>query len=299
MRLNISCHIAIVLAGLALAQFPPQPEGVAFKQLQGTPGVSISYKETFICETSARAWAGYVHMPASSLTDVGSYNISMFFWYFEAREDPHNAPTAIYLAGGPGDSSIDGAVQEAGPCTILEDANSTANNPYSYNTYVNMLYIDQPVSTGFSYSEKVNSTLDLLFLGLPIEQTGVTPFEAYGGAIPPENTTFLYGTLPDQTPQKTANGTVIAAKTLWHFCQAWFSGFPEYKTCNKNVNIFGNSYAGYYIPLTAEYTLKQNAKIAKGQMDGTTIPIDTVGWTNGCTDQLIQGDYYPDQAYNK
>lgn len=98
-----------LLAAFAAAQFPPTPEGITTKASSSYPGVSISYKETFICEENAKGWAGYVHMPPSYLQDVegdDSYSVSMFFWYFEARKDPANAPTAIYLAGGPGESSM-------------------------------------------------------------------------------------------------------------------------------------------------------------------------------------------------
>jgi carboxypeptidase C (cathepsin A) len=93
----------------AAAQFPPTPKGITTKEVSSFPGVSISYKETCICETKAKAWAGYVHMPVSYLQDIEGtepYNVSMFFWYFEAREDPQSAPTAMYLAGGPGQSSL-------------------------------------------------------------------------------------------------------------------------------------------------------------------------------------------------
>ena len=96
-------------ASFAKAQFPPTPEGVTTKDVTSHPGVSISYKETHICETKAKAWAGYVNMPSSYLSDVeGSspYNVSMFFWYFEARKTPGTAPTALYLGGGPGESSL-------------------------------------------------------------------------------------------------------------------------------------------------------------------------------------------------
>ena len=89
-----------LLASLASAQFPPTPEGITTKQVTNLPGVSISYKETTICETQAKAWAGYVHMPTSYLSEIESaepYNISMFFWYVLARENPESAPTAMYL----------------------------------------------------------------------------------------------------------------------------------------------------------------------------------------------------------
>lgn len=56
-----------------------------------------------------------------------------------------------------------------------------------------MLYIDQPVSTGYSYTKRIHSTLNMLFLGNPQTETGITPIEAYGGSVPPENSTFLDG----------------------------------------------------------------------------------------------------------
>ena len=228
-------------ACFAVAQFPPTPEGIATKQVAGHPGVSISYKETNICETKAKAWSGYVHMPISYLHNIETadpYNVSMFFWYFEARENPKNAPTAIYLAGGPGESSMFGATSDGGPCNINADSNSTDSNPYSWNTYVNMLYIDQPVGAGFSYDVLIKGTRNLLFDGSPATETGITPFDKYDGKIPPQNTTLLYGVFPSQNPQHTANTTGTAAVTLWHFAQAWFSDFPEWKTTNKRVSIW-------------------------------------------------------------
>ena len=113
MRPFSSCCIALLLAASASAQFPPHPEGITTKPVQGIPGASISYKETSICETSARAWAGYVNLPTSALTEIETdepYNVSMFFWYFEARKNPRDAPTAIYLAGGPGEPGVSGAL---------------------------------------------------------------------------------------------------------------------------------------------------------------------------------------------
>jgi carboxypeptidase C (cathepsin A) len=72
-------------------------------------------------------------MPTTYLTDIEGnepYNASMFFWYFNARNDPEHAPTAIYLAGGPGDSSMFGATEDGGPCTVNPDSNSTEEGKF-------------------------------------------------------------------------------------------------------------------------------------------------------------------------
>jgi carboxypeptidase C (cathepsin A) len=46
-----------------------------------------------------------------------------------------------------------GLFQEHGPCRITNDSSSVTLNIYSWNNEANMLYIDQPVGTGFSYGE--------------------------------------------------------------------------------------------------------------------------------------------------
>lgn len=290
------CSLCTVFAVFADAGYPPPVHDTTTVRVPGSDGITISYKETTICETKSRGFSGYVHLPASSLADVlpgEAYNISMFFWYFPARQQSNNAQTAIYLAGGPGQSSMYGAAQGGGPCTILPNSNSTQNNPYSWNEYVNMLYVDQPVGVGYSYSALVNSTMDLLTSGL------ITPMEQYNGRVPAENQTFLYGTFPDQGLERTAPNSAVAARVLWRFSQAWFSSFPEYETQDKRVSLWGNSYGGYFVPTSAEYFERQNSRIRNGELPGGhVLDVDTIGWTNGCADVLYQAEWYPDMAYN-
>eukprot|EP00095_Tigriopus_kingsejongensis_P005173 maker-scaffold237_size242172-snap-gene-1.30 protein:Tk05173 transcript:maker-scaffold237_size242172-snap-gene-1.30-mRNA-1 annotation:"venom serine carboxypeptidase" len=82
----------------------------------------------------------------------------MFFWFFPATEvDPAEAPLAVWLQGGPGSSSMLGLFEINGPLSAVytDDSGSDTEaklNPFSWNRKVNMIYIDQPVGSGFSHT---------------------------------------------------------------------------------------------------------------------------------------------------
>ena len=252
-----------------------------------------------ICETTlgVKSYAGYVHLPPGTLSDVGGYNnysINTFFWFFESRKDPANAPLSMWFNGGPGASSLLGALQENGPCMINDDSNSTSLNPWSWNNAVNMLYIDQPNQVGFSWDILTNGTLNLTSYAYNPQD--------FSNGVPEQNNSFLVGTFPSQNPGNTANDTQNAAKALWHFAQTWFQEFPEYKPNNDAISIFTESYGGHYGPVFSTLFEEQNAAIANGSFketgDAYIIHLDTLGIINGCIDYLSQELSYPTIAYN-
>ncbi|KAL8323934.1 hypothetical protein RB597_008792 [Gaeumannomyces tritici] len=103
-------------------------------------------------------------------------DMNMFYWFFEARSNPTSAPLAMWLNGGPGCSSMIGLFQENGPCHFPDGARQPVVNPNSWNTFANMLYVDQPIGTGFSYgSDGATST---------VAAPGYT--KSYGGHYGPE-----------------------------------------------------------------------------------------------------------------
>jgi len=77
----------------------------------------------------------------------------LFYWFFESRSDPKNDPVVLWLNGGPGCSSLTGLFMELGPSSINAKV-ETVYNPASWNAKANVIFFDQPVNVGYSYSSK-------------------------------------------------------------------------------------------------------------------------------------------------
>lgn len=78
--------------------------------------------------------------------------------FFESRNDPKNDPVVLWLNGGPGCSSLTGLFMELGPASINAKI-KTVENPSSWNSNASVIFLDQPVNVGYSYSDNpVSST---------------------------------------------------------------------------------------------------------------------------------------------
>ena len=55
--------------------------------------------------------------------------------------------------GGPGASSATGLLFELGPCQVASEDGAVRRNKFSWNTHANILFLDQPVNVGWSYSD--------------------------------------------------------------------------------------------------------------------------------------------------
>mmetsp|Transcript_30744 Transcript_30744/g.76505 ORF Transcript_30744/g.76505 Transcript_30744/m.76505 type:complete len:546 (+) Transcript_30744:27-1664(+) len=76
---------------------------------------------------------------------------NMFYFYFKSRGDPSTDPVVLWMTGGPGCSSELAVFYENGPYSINADL-SLAVTPHGWDTVSNLIYVDQPINTGFSYS---------------------------------------------------------------------------------------------------------------------------------------------------
>ena len=186
-----------------------------------------------ICETTpgVNQYSGYL--------SVGT-NMNMWFWFFEARNNPSTAPLATWFNGGPGCSSMIGLFQENGPCHFVNGASTPSNNTNSFNNYANMLYIDQPIGVGFSYgTDDVSSTsqaapyvwtlLQAFFKQFPQYESrdfGVFT-ESYGGHYGPEFASYF-----QSQNAAIASGSVTGDKlnlVALGINNGWFDPTIQYK----------------------------------------------------------------------
>lgn len=99
------------------------------------------------------------HSEASSVFKVDSYHGyvdvnggsgSIFYWLFPPKNAPkETAPLLVWFTGGPGCSSELGLLFELGPFNVTSKG-EVVLNPYSWNDKAHLLFIDQPVGTGYS-----------------------------------------------------------------------------------------------------------------------------------------------------
>ncbi|KAM4689636.1 putative serine carboxypeptidase CPVL [Discoglossus pictus] len=94
---------------------------------------------------NVKSYAGY-------LTVNKAYNSNLFFWFFPAQETPESAPVLLWLQGGPGGTSMFGLFVEHGPYVVNENL-TLSERKFSWTSKYSMLYIDNPVGTGFSFTD--------------------------------------------------------------------------------------------------------------------------------------------------
>lgn len=91
-------------------------------------------------------YAGYI-------TVSESHGRALFYWFFQAQDEPSSKPLVLWLNGGPGCSSIGyGASIELGPFHVKTNGTGLYFNEYSWNKVANLLFVESPVGVGFSYT---------------------------------------------------------------------------------------------------------------------------------------------------
>ncbi|PIA46402.1 hypothetical protein AQUCO_01500143v1, partial [Aquilegia coerulea] len=111
-----------LMAADKIDAMPGQPEGVNFDQYSGYVTVD---------PTAGRA---------------------LFYYFAESPENSLTDPLVLWLNGGPGCSSLIGAMTEQGPFRVNSDGKTLYRNDYAWNNVANVIFLESPAGVGYSYS---------------------------------------------------------------------------------------------------------------------------------------------------
>ncbi|KIO24205.1 hypothetical protein M407DRAFT_77252 [Tulasnella calospora MUT 4182] len=207
------------------------------------PQYRVRLKSPKLCDPKVKQYSGYLDIDDDK---------HLFFWFFESRKNPEEAPLVLWLNGGPGCSSTTGLLFELGPCNIADQGRDTTYNKYGWNEFANMIFLDQPVNVGFSYGDRtINNTpaaaedvyafLQIFLDGFP--KYSKTSFsvaaESYGGHYAPHIASTIH-----------KKNVALKAKSFTN---------TKSKLINLNSVLIGNG-------LTEPYT--QMASVPKQACDG-------------------------------
>lgn len=111
-------------------------EEALLDQVSELPG--LNWKPKF------NQFSGYLNLPGTKKF--------IHYWLVEAESNAESAPLVFWTNGGPGCSGLIGFMTEQGP--FRPDSHGNLDeNPYAWNKIANMVFLEQPVGVGFSYSE--------------------------------------------------------------------------------------------------------------------------------------------------
>ncbi|CAM0875359.1 unnamed protein product [Alopecurus aequalis] len=91
--------------------------------------------------------------------------VSIFYYFIQSERDPEKDPVLLWLTGGPGCSALSGLLYEIGPFYLDFDGYTGSGlptllyKPASWTQVSNVIFVDAPAGTGFSYANTRNETI--------------------------------------------------------------------------------------------------------------------------------------------
>ncbi|CAH9078227.1 unnamed protein product [Cuscuta europaea] len=87
-----------------------------------------------------------------------SEDVQLFYYFIKSESNPNSDPLLLWLTGGPGCSSLSGLLYENGPLmfapmNISKKFPTLLSNPNSWTKVANIIFLDLPAGTGFSYAK--------------------------------------------------------------------------------------------------------------------------------------------------
>lgn len=75
------------------------------------------------------------------------------FRLLTSQMNPGSDPLFLWLTGGPGCSGLGALLTELGPFRPNPDNRTLSENPFTWNKFANVLFIESPRGVGFSFQD--------------------------------------------------------------------------------------------------------------------------------------------------
>ncbi|KIY47693.1 alpha/beta-hydrolase [Fistulina hepatica ATCC 64428] len=147
-----------------------------------------------------QSWAGLLPISGNA-----NETRQLFFWYFPPGPEGSDDDLIFWTNGGPGCSSLEGFLEENGPISWGWGQAKPTQNEYSWTNLSHVIWVEQPVGTGFSQGTPDIDNEDELaaevvgflqqFLEVFSELKGKNFYvtgESYAGAYVPYIANYIY-----------------------------------------------------------------------------------------------------------
>ena len=222
-------------------------------------------------------------------------NASLFHWFFPAQQPTTNSPLIVWLQGGPGSSSMIGLFHEMGPLRV-DSTMRLRQNAFSWNSKYSMLFIDNPVGTGYSFAPndaaKTGHRSPSLKKGAETSHDEDLAAIDYSRSDECKKTQKHHHAVADESPEWSADGFATnqfaIADDLIEFLDSFYLIHPE--QLKSPLYLTGESYAGKFIPHLADRIHQVN------KHRSTAIPLVGIAIGDGLTDPITQVPTHAGQA---
>jgi vitellogenic carboxypeptidase-like protein len=143
-------YIGAVAARTTYSSSSSSSEGLLLSPFIARGDISAARALSRVSSANLTGHAGYIATAAAGMDQI-------FFWLHGARNPRQETcvPLILWLQGGPGVSGQVGSFNEMGPQYLQQGSGATTtarNRTWTWNERYAMVFIDQPVETGFSYT---------------------------------------------------------------------------------------------------------------------------------------------------
>ncbi|OMO88947.1 Peptidase S10, serine carboxypeptidase [Corchorus capsularis] len=234
-------------------------------------------------DVNFRQFSGYIDVDQKA-------GRSLFYYFVEAEKDPMNLPLTIWLTGGPGCSSVGDAFLGVGPFIANANAHGLKRNPLSWIRESNLLFIDSPIGSGWSYS---NTSSD---------------YQVGDDSTNKDLLTFIFQWLEKYPNFKSRDLYLGGSSFAGHFIPNFAKGLLDYNnqssTFKFNIKglILGNPVLRYKLDTLATYEFLRSRGMINNEMhqaivkecngvdEGNYSDSAMIQWSKSCVEAMAKAE---------